>query len=370
MRRIRSDLWETRTESPFPGLTTHAYLLTRPDGNVLFYNTSHLDELEHMASLGGVAYHFLSHRDELGPSLNTIALRFGSRLGGHLAEKTDFAAFREPDILFEKTEEVLPGITVIPVPGHSPGSVVFEVRSIEGTRYLFTGDTLYRAAGGVWKAGFIPGHNSAEDRLLLADSLQRLRQLNPDLVIGSAFGADDGFEEVGIDEWHRLIDRALDELQAGAVEDETPTAPQETPNMPNLNHLSGRCLCGRVSVSLTLDTMAAGACHCSMCRKWGGGPLLAVECQTPVDFSGEEHIQVYASSDWAERGFCRHCGTHLFYRLKDGALHALPVGLLDDDPEWHLEHQVFIDEKPDFYSFAEETRNLTGAEVFSQFDAT
>ena len=35
MRQIRSDLWETRVDSPFPGLTTHAYLWTGgPDGNV------------------------------------------------------------------------------------------------------------------------------------------------------------------------------------------------------------------------------------------------------------------------------------------------------------------------------------------------
>lgn len=29
MKQIQPDLWETEVESPFPGLTTHAYLLTR-----------------------------------------------------------------------------------------------------------------------------------------------------------------------------------------------------------------------------------------------------------------------------------------------------------------------------------------------------
>jgi hydroxyacylglutathione hydrolase len=28
MRQVRADLWETNTDSPFPGLTTHAYLWT------------------------------------------------------------------------------------------------------------------------------------------------------------------------------------------------------------------------------------------------------------------------------------------------------------------------------------------------------
>ena len=40
MRQLRPDLWETRADSPFPGLTTHAYLWTGgPSGNVLFYST-------------------------------------------------------------------------------------------------------------------------------------------------------------------------------------------------------------------------------------------------------------------------------------------------------------------------------------------
>lgn len=139
--------------------------------------------------------------------------------------------------------------------------------------------------------------------------------------------------------------------------------------MSDPHDLSGRCLCGQVTLNLTLDNLAAGACHCSICRKWGGGPLLAVECGTEVHFSGDEHIQVYPSSDWAERGFCRHCGTHLFYRLIQGGFYALPLGLIDGPLDWHLDHQVFIDEKPSFYSFAETTHNLTGAEVFARFDS-
>lgn len=213
MRQIQPDLWETRTESPFPGLTTHAYLLIRSGGNILFYNTSHIDELDHMATLGGVAYQFLSHRDELGPSLNVICTRFDAQLGGHIAERDDFSRIRAPDILFDAQEEILDGLTVIPLPGHSPGSVAFDVVSSTGQRYLFTGDTLYRAQGNVWKAGFIPGHNTAEDAVLMTHSLKRLYTLEPDLVIGSAFGAKEGYEEMTPSQWRRRLDRSLEELQ-------------------------------------------------------------------------------------------------------------------------------------------------------------
>ncbi len=45
-----------------------------------------------------------------------------------------------------------------------------------------------------------------------------------------------------------------------------------------------------------------------MCRKWGGSPLLAVECGSNVDFEGKEHISTFDSSDWAERGICQKFG--------------------------------------------------------------
>lgn len=86
MRQVQEDVWETESYSPFPGLKTHAYLLTRPEGNVLFYNIGHVSELDEMDRLGGVAWQYLSHEDELGDTLNAIAERFGSQLVGHRAE--------------------------------------------------------------------------------------------------------------------------------------------------------------------------------------------------------------------------------------------------------------------------------------------
>lgn len=128
----------------------------------------------------------------------------------------------------------------------------------------------------------------------------------------------------------------------------------------------GTCLCGAVRVKAKAKSMNIGACHCSMCRKWGGGPLLAVECEREVDFEGAEQISTFNSSEWAERGFCQKCGTHLFYRLKEEGHYAIPAGLFDNGDEWKLAEQIFTDQKPSFYSFAEETKNLTGQEVFDQ----
>lgn len=133
---------------------------------------------------------------------------------------------------------------------------------------------------------------------------------------------------------------------------------------------TGSCLCGAVHIRVKATDMNVSACHCSMCRKWGGGPLLVTECGNGVDFEGEDNISIYNSSEWAERGFCSCCGTHLFYRLKQGVLYALPVGLFDKEASWVFDQQIFIDEKPSFYSFANDTKNLTGAEVFAQYSSS
>jgi len=95
---------------------------------------------------------------------------------------------------------------------------------------------------------------------------------------------------------------------------------------------------------------------------------MALSCGREVDFDGEENIAVFDSSEWAERGFCKQCGSHLFYRLKDTAEMEIPVGLFEgntDDLKFEL--QVFIDHKPDYYSFANQTETMTEQQVIEKY---
>ena len=127
---------------------------------------------------------------------------------------------------------------------------------------------------------------------------------------------------------------------------------------------TGSCLCGAVGITANNTSNKVGACHCGMCRKWGGGPFMEIDCGSDVSFEGEDNIAVYNSSDWSERGFCKKCGSHLFYRLKENSQHMIPVGLFDDQENLKFENQVFIDRKPSFYSFSNKTSDMTEAEIF------
>ncbi len=131
---------------------------------------------------------------------------------------------------------------------------------------------------------------------------------------------------------------------------------------------NGKCLCGAVAVEANVTKNEFGACHCTMCRKWSaGGPYLGVHCGADTKWSGEENISVYDSSQWAERGFCNNCGTNLFYRLKETKEYHMAIGLLDNGESLKFTSQVFIDEKPENYAFANETVNLTGQQIFEMY---
>ena len=130
--------------------------------------------------------------------------------------------------------------------------------------------------------------------------------------------------------------------------------------------MKGSCLCGAVEVS-ALDHHDIGLCHCSMCRRWSGGPMFAVHCGPGVTFTGKQQPARYQSSEWAERGFCPVCATHLFYHLLPTDEYMLPAGIFGDAVDFRLASQIFIDEKPDYYDLSNKTPMLTGEQVFAQF---
>jgi hypothetical protein len=132
----------------------------------------------------------------------------------------------------------------------------------------------------------------------------------------------------------------------------------------------GRCLCGKVRISANAINLDVHACHCNMCQQWNGGPTMSVHCGTGVTFTNEDNISVYRSCSWAELGFCKSCGSHLFYRLIDNGEYLIQTGTFDSANGFVLDQQIFIDEKPSFYNFANKTRDLTGAEVFAQYEST
>jgi len=138
-----------------------------------------------------------------------------------------------------------------------------------------------------------------------------------------------------------------------------------------MSALSGRCLCGAVTITAEPARKSLAACHCDMCRQWTSSAFVELEAEADtVQIEGP--VKRYQSSDWAERAFCETCGSNLWYRITvPGPMHGtyqLAAGLFDVSG-MHLGLEVFIDSKPDAYAFeaGESRRQMTGQEVFDLY---
>ena len=208
MKQLYPDLWQS-TLHDAGAYQSHAYVLTQPDGNTLIYNTPHESDLDTIVGLGGVERQLLSHRDESGPSLNCIRERFGSRLCASASEAAAILGDAETDVEFDSIDCQVGGIEVIHTPGHTDGSVCFFYRSPHGKSYLFPGDTFFQADGR-WRTFVVEQAGGAREAL--AESLARLRRLDPDVVLFSAFVGGTGFVEPADGEWSQAIDDAVEWL--------------------------------------------------------------------------------------------------------------------------------------------------------------
>ena len=129
---------------------------------------------------------------------------------------------------------------------------------------------------------------------------------------------------------------------------------------------TGGCLCGAARFTAK-PAHEADACHCGMCRRWTGGVFLGAHSDD-LAFEDDAAICVYRSSDYGERVFCKTCGTSLAWRMQDGSSAHVPVSAFDDVSGFALAQEIFIDEKPAFYDFANPTRKLTGAEFAAKIE--
>lgn len=79
--------------------------------------------------------------------------------------------------------------------------------------------------------------------------------------------------------------------------------------------ITGGCLCGDVRYEITKPAIDSGYCHCKMCQRFSGAPLItgATFPRAGVRFVKGEPTY-FRSSAIAERGFCKRCGSSLIYK--------------------------------------------------------
>jgi hypothetical protein len=120
---------------------------------------------------------------------------------------------------------------------------------------------------------------------------------------------------------------------------------------PAMNDIqTGRCLCGAVTFRTTGRLRGVLYCHCSQCRRQTGHFYAATNVgDDRLDIDGADAITWYAASDDARRGFCRTCGSALFWKRNGSDVTSVMAGAFDS-PSGLIGHShIFVADKGDYY---------------------
>ena len=112
----------------------------------------------------------------------------------------------------------------------------------------------------------------------------------------------------------------------------------------------GSCLCGAVTFSVAGPLTEPNACHCSQCRKMSGHFEASVDVpRDSLSVQGGNNITWFRSSDKVRRGFCRICGSNLFWDPVFQDWTAISMGAFDGPTGARLAKHIFVADKGDYY---------------------
>lgn len=99
--------------------------------------------------------------------------------------------------------------------------------------------------------------------------------------------------------------------------------------------ITGRCLCGDITYSITAEYVFAGNCHCVDCKRASGGGYAPTMFFPDTALSIIGDVKFYSSpgrsGKLVHRGFCPICGSQVFGKtdMMPG-LTAVRAGSLDN----------------------------------------
>ena len=188
-----------------------------------------------------------------------------------------------------------------------------------------------QARGGLeitYRIGINRGEIIAEKNDIFGDGVNvaaRLQEVaDPEgVAVSSAVFADmepeqqNGFTDIGA---HRFknIERPVRVYHHGLRPEDQATHTAFRPfvdlPLPDQAVATGGCLCGHVRYQASQAPLGSMLCHCSICRRFSGAPVLGgTTFLTEAITFTRAQPKFYRSSSIAKRGFCPECGTSISY---------------------------------------------------------
>ncbi len=128
--------------------------------------------------------------------------------------------------------------------------------------------------------------------------------------------------------------------------------------------ISGSCLCGQVSSTVTGSFQKFYQCFCDRCQKKTGSAFASLMFTNPGNIewhSGKSAIKTFDLPE-AQRfrnSFCSNCGSQVPYVSRDGAFLIVPAGYVSGDPDIVPSANIFWEERPCWFDAGKSAETFT-----------
>ena len=121
----------------------------------------------------------------------------------------------------------------------------------------------------------------------------------------------------------------------------------------------GRCECGAVAFEVAQVRDTVTFCHCSQCRRTSGHYLAATRADaSDMTFSQDHGLAWYQSSPTNRRGFCKLCGSSLFYQPRGANHMGIAAGCLDLPTGMRAGKHIYTADSGDYYTIPDDAPHI------------
>ena len=129
---------------------------------------------------------------------------------------------------------------------------------------------------------------------------------------------------------------------------------------------SGHCLCGAVKYEVDGPIRDVIACHCEECQRVSSHFVAATAAHhSDVAITEDEGLAWYEGTSSIRRGFCKLCGSTLFFDHGPDLPMGIAAGSLDNSDDVKIAVHIWTEEAGPYYNptdIADGTPKLTSSE--------
>ncbi len=121
-----------------------------------------------------------------------------------------------------------------------------------------------------------------------------------------------------------------------------------------IRSLNASCLCKGISMTIKGEFRQVVNCHCIQCTKTHGNfAAYTSVLEDNITFKTKSTLKWFKSSSKARRGFCKKCGSSVFFKRFGSSAISISAGLFKNPTKLETSSHIYTHNKRDYYKISD-----------------